>query len=146
MAVRWKTELKKQGGYALIANGIVWMICPFGGRRTGLVPATYLSGPRYPFAFYRNENYRHTLGIVRLNAAAEARRAYVAERGHRDADYRRPIRLASAYLAIADSVRMRLDLPLADDGKQGIKTDLVRDRIFLRHTFGLDPYFQQAAE
>lgn len=147
MATRWKRELTKQGGQALIANGIVWMRNPFGTRGdNALKPYAYVDRAPYPFPFFRSPNYRHTLGVAKLNDAAHHRVGYIktpVNYPYHD----RSSHLERAYLALADSVRMRLGLDTADDGKGGIKTDLVRDRVFLRHTFGLDPYFQlQAAE
>lgn len=147
MATRWKRELQKQGGQALIANGIVWMRNPFGTRGgNALKPYAYLDRAPYPFPFFRTPNYRHTLGVAKLNEAAIYRARYAATpESH---PYHSPATaLSRAYLALADSARMRLGMDTAADGKGGLKTDLVRDRVFLRHTFGLDPYFQlQAAE
>jgi hypothetical protein len=143
MATRWKKELQKQGGDSLIANGIVWSKCPYGTKT--LKPCSYVAGSKYPFPFFRNENYRRTLGIAQLNRAAHHRIGY-AKTPENYAYHDRSSHLTRAYLALADSVRMRLGLPLADDNTGGLKTDLVRDRVFLRHTFGLDPYFQMAAE
>lgn len=143
---RWKSELKKQGGASLIANGIVWMRNPFGTRGGNpLKPYAYVDRAPYPFPFFRSANYKHTLGVAKLNTAASHRVGY--EKTPIDYPYHdRNSHLERAYLALADSARMRLGLPTADDGKQGLKTDLVRDRVFLRHIFGLDPYFQMAAE